>query len=316
VPDGSPIGEQTKVAGHREMNPMPLSFSIVIPNFNSGPVLERAIQSLMAQNYPDLQIILMDGGSTDESRQTIEKYRNVLQTVVIEKDKGQTDALNKGFALARGDIHGWLCADDELIPGALREVARVFAENSNADVVTGACERVFADGSRLICPPDSDPWQKINVQNVIEQSATFWRASLHQRVGAVAMNFHLAFDWDLWNRFRKSGAKIVTTGQLLSRYYFSATNKTGSAGRIFVDEAIIILRRYGPLGGALAYIYLFLYQQFDLHGCYDKPPTCTLVRSHFFIWTLAILRVVIGERLLYLYNWHFAACQERGLKWW
>jgi glycosyltransferase involved in cell wall biosynthesis len=167
---------------------MPPSISIVIPNFNSGPVLERAIKSLIAQDYADLQIILMDGGSSDESRQTIEKYRHLLDTVVIEKDKGQADALNKGFLLARGDVWGWLCADDELIPGALNEVARVFSENSNAGVVTGACERVFADGSRLVCPPDADPWQKINVQNVIEQSATFWRAGLHRRVFGYEQN--------------------------------------------------------------------------------------------------------------------------------
>jgi glycosyltransferase involved in cell wall biosynthesis len=295
---------------------MPLRISIVIPNFNSGAVLERAIASLVAQNYPNLQLILIDACSTDESAKTIERHRGLFDKVVIEKDQGQADALNKGFRLADGDVFGWLCADDELIPGALAEVARAFEADPAADALTGACERVFADGSRLVCAPDADAWPKIGIQDVIEQSATFWRAALHRKIGELSLDFHLAFDWDLWCRFKRAGARLATTPVLLSRYYFSDTNKTGSAGRTAARESFLILRRYGPLCGGLAYIYRFLYLHFDLHGCYDKPPTCTLIRSHMFIWTLAILRVLIGEKKLYLYNWHYASCQERGLKWW
>src|SRR5579885_1698267 len=115
-------------------NNMGLKFSIVIPNYNSGPVLERALRSLVSQHYPDLQLILIDAGSTDASREIIERYRPHLDTVVIEKDNGQADALNKGFARATGDVFGWLCADDELLPGALHHAAEIFSANPQADV--------------------------------------------------------------------------------------------------------------------------------------------------------------------------------------
>jgi glycosyltransferase involved in cell wall biosynthesis len=295
---------------------MSTSISIVIPNFNSGPVLERAIQSLIAQQYPNLQIILIDAGSTDASREIIERYRHIFDTVIIEKDHGQADAINKGFSHARGEIFGWLCADDELLSGALQQIAEKFTAEPSTDVVTGGCERVFADGARTLVPANPNSWQIVNAQNPIEQSATFWRASLHRKVGPLTLQYQLAFDWDLWNRFQRAGATLATISPTISRYYFSNTNKTGNAGRLFADEAFSILRRYGPMMGLLAYIFRFLYFHFDLKGCYDKPPTCTLLRSHLFIWTLAALRLLIGKRLLYLYNWHFAAAQERGLKWW
>ncbi len=201
-------------------------------------------------------------------------------------------------------------------PAALQHIAEKFEADPTTDVVTGGCERVFADNTRKVIPADPNAWQIVNVQNPIEQSATFWRASLHQKIGPLTLQYHLAFDWDLWNRFHRAGAKLATITPVVSRYYFSDTNKTGSAGRVFADEAFTVIRRYGPLMGLLAYIFRFLYFQFDLKGCYDRPPTCTLLRSHQFIWTLAALRLLIGKRLLYLYNWHFASCQERGLKWW
>jgi glycosyltransferase involved in cell wall biosynthesis len=293
-----------------------LAISIIIPNLNSGPLLERAIQSLIAQNYPNLQLILVDGVSTDESAQTIQRHRSLFDHVIIEKDKCIAEALNKGFALATGNILGWLCADDELLPGALHEVVRVFEADQNIDVVTGACQRVFPDGSPLLCPPHPEAWEIIGIQDQIEQSATFWKRDLQKKVGPLSTNYSLAFDWDFWNRFKLAGAHPATTEQVLSRYHFSTTNKTGTAGRTFANEAFQILRQYGPLGGGLAYIFRFLYKHFDVHGCYDRPPTCSLLRSHLFIWTLAALRGIIGKRLLYLYNWHFASKQERGLKWW
>ena len=89
---------------------MTISFSIVIPNYNSGEVIERAICSLISQNYPHLQLIAADAESNDSSRNIIERYREHFDTVITEKDRGQADGLNKGFSCARGDIFGWLCS--------------------------------------------------------------------------------------------------------------------------------------------------------------------------------------------------------------
>jgi glycosyltransferase involved in cell wall biosynthesis len=292
-------------------------FSLVVPHLNSGPALERALTSILGQTAVDLQTILVDGGSTDESRDTIERHRASIDIVIIEPDQGYADALNKGFARADGEVFGWLPADDELLPGALAAVAEVFEADPGCEVVTGACERVFEDGTRLVCPPDPDAWGKIHIQNVIEQTATFWRRELHRKVGPLDhRRFPYIADWDLWVRMREARARLRTTDRVLSRYHFTPLNQTSRAGRRFADEAFRLLRLRGPLGGLLAYVYRLLYHHFDLKGCYDRPPTCAPARGRLFVWVLRTLKVAIGPRLVNMYNWHFAACQERGLKWW
>ena len=292
---------------------MGLKFSIVIPNFNSGPVLERALRSLLSQSV-DLEVILVDGESADESREIIERYRPHLHTAIIEKDDGQADALNKGFARATGDVFGWLCADDELLPGALEEIDRVFV--GDTEVVLGGCERVYADGSRAIMTPDTDPWSKITIQDVVEQSSTYWRADLHRRCAPLDTSFQLAFDWDLWCKMARQRARLNRTERVVSRYHFTAENKTSRAGDLFAREAFRIIRRHGPFAGRLAYVYRLLYRHFDLHGCFDQPRTCGRLRELAFFATYRMLRGTLDQRLLDMYNWHFASLQQRGMKWW
>ena len=296
---------------------MPLPrISIVVPNYNSGATLERTLQSLLAQDYPNLQIILMDSCSTDKSIEIIERYRHHFDPCIIEKDKGQADGLNKGFTHATGEIRAWLCSDDELTCGTLHHVAEMFEKHPDADFLIGWCQRIFADGKTHITKPTPAGWQEVGVRNGLDQPSLFWRASLHKKAGTLDESFHLAFDWDFWNRFKRAGAKPIFTDRILSKYYFTDVNKSGNSGSQHVTESFRIVRKYGPLKGMLAYVFRFLYRHFDLKGCYDKPPTCTLARSHIFMWVLAALMVLIGRRRLYQYNWHFASCQERGLKWW
>ncbi len=293
-----------------------LKISVVLPNFNSGDTIERAILSLIHQHYPNIQLILVDGGSDDRSIQVIQKYTMHFEKVIIEGDRGQADALNKGFSLADGDIFGWLCADDELLPGAMKHVAECFVSNPLAEVLTGKCERIYPDGSLFVSPARQDAWEVINIQNVIEQPSTFWRSSLHRRLGELSLSYRLSFDWDLWIRMKVLKARLMTTERILSRYFFTESNKSGSAGNEFAKEAFRIIRKYGPMHGGLAYVYKFLYYQFDLKGAFVSPPKSSRLRWTLFRWTWLFLRLVIGQRLLSLYNWHFAACQEQGLEWW
>jgi glycosyltransferase involved in cell wall biosynthesis len=294
---------------------MSLTFSIVIPNYNGGNVIERAICSLISQNYPDLQLILVDAESDDASIDVIDQYRDSFDKVIIEKDNGQADGLNKGFSYAIGDILGWLCADDELLPGTLQHVEEIFQENPMADVVTGSCERVFEDGSTAKTQADPGAFQKIGIQNLIEQPSTFWKADLHKKIGQLDVNYYLGFDWDFWARMKNSGARLVTTDNVLSRYFFSDSNKCGQAGDLFAQEAFRLIRNYGPMFGGLAHIYRFIYRQFDLKGCLDNPFACSRARYVAYRITRLLLRGLIGKTYLNLYNWHFASCQSRNLKW-
>ncbi len=290
--------------------------SLVIPNLNSGDGFERAIQSVLGQGYPDLQIIVADGGSKDSSWESIQRHRSSIDVLINEPDDGQADGINKGFSLADGEIHCWLCSDDELLPGALLQVGKVMAENPDADVVIGDCERVFADGLRFVVEARDDTWDIIGMQNVVEQSATFWRAGLHERIGELDRSYNLAFDWDYWARMRGAGAKLLTTNQTLSRYYFSDDNKSGSMGYQFSVEAYRVIKDHGPLGGWIADIYRFLYLNFDRKGCCDKPPRASKIRMGVFCVCWGTLRVLIGRTRLRAYNWHFAVLQERGECWW
>ena len=291
--------------------------SVVIPNYNSGDQLDRAVRSVLDQRYPRLQIIVADAGSTDASAGAIDRYRDHFDVVLREKDGGQADGLNRGFRHATGDVRGWLCADDELLPGALLHVGELFRDHPGVGVVTGGCQRVFADGDTYVVPARADPWAIIGTQNVVEQPSMFWRRDVHRHAGELDVTYHLAFDWDLWNRFARGGAKVLATDRVLSRYHFTATNKSGNAGRGHATESFRVVRRYGPLRGGLAYVFWFLYVHFDLHGCYDRPSTAGRWRTRlFWLGVLPALRVLIGKRRLYAYNWHFASKQERGMKWW
>lgn len=290
--------------------------SVIVPNYNSGPVLERCLRSIRDQNYEALEVIVVDALSSDNSCEVIGKHTDLIDKLIREKDDGQADGINKGFRHATGEVFCWLCADDEFTPGALDRVAKYFTEQPQVDVALGMCERLFPDGSTTITPARPDTWQVIGRQNVIDQPSIFWRRSLHERLGELDTSYGLAFDWDFWCRMRDQGAVLQTVDQILSRYYFTETNKSGSAGRLHVDESFRILRRYGPLRGLLAYVYLFLYYQFDLKGCYDHPPSCTRFRLRLFVITRFLLKLFIDERLIDSYNWHFASCQERKQKWW
>jgi len=254
-----------------------------MPNFNSGKVIDRAIRSLISQDFPNLQIIVVDAESDDESRDIIEQYRPYFHTVIIEKDKGQ--------------------------------VAKIFAQKPEIDIITGSCERIFEDGTSCITHPRQDALRIIGVQNMIEQPSTFWRTSLHHRTGLLDLSYYLGFDWDFWARMYKLGAKLETTERVLSRYYFSGDNKCSVAGNLFQQEAFRHIRKHGPLFGSLAYIYRFIYFQFDLKGCYDRPLKCSFLRYYAYRITRLLLKATIGSRLLNMYNWHFASCQHRNLKW-
>jgi glycosyltransferase involved in cell wall biosynthesis len=290
--------------------------SVIVPNYNSGAILERGLQSLRNQNYEALEVILVDSLSTDESRAVIGRNRDWLSLVICEKDEGQADGLNKGFRAATGEIFAWLCADDELMPGTLDRVSAIFREQPEIDVVLGACERRFPDGSTVITPARDDAWRRIGIQNVIDQPSMFWRGSLHRKLGKLDTSFRLAFDWDFWCRMRDARARLKIIEQPLSIYHFTADNQSGKAGNQHAEESFRILRRYGPRAGLLAYAFRLLYFQFDLEGCYDRPPTCTPARARMFAATLLSVRLLFGKKLAYSYNWHFASCQERNLRWW
>jgi glycosyltransferase involved in cell wall biosynthesis len=179
--------------------------SIVTPSFNQGRFLERTIRSVLAQDYPSIEYFVMDGGSTDGSRETIFRYADRLAGWVSEKDRGQTDAINKGFARTTGKYLAWLNSDDTYQPGAVREAVEYLEAHPDVGLVYG--DTNFIDISDRVVgrfPARQTDLAKLRKGYVhIPQQAAFFRADLWRKVGPLDPSFYFAMDYDLWVRLAR-----------------------------------------------------------------------------------------------------------------
>ena len=183
------------------MNKKPL-VSIVTPSYNQALYLEETIRSVLAQSYKSIEYIIIDGGSTDGSIEIIKKYSHLLAYWVSEKDKGQTDALNKGFAVAHGRVFAWLNSDDTYKPQAVSEAVNYLAENPETGMVYGDLDFIDETG-RIIgqFPAAQTDLKRLRRGYVhIPQPSAFFRAGLWHQVAPLDDSFYFAMDYDLWVR--------------------------------------------------------------------------------------------------------------------
>ena len=196
--------------------------SIVTCSFNQARFLESTIRSVLQQEYEALEYLVIDGGSRDGSKEIIERYQSHLDYWVSEPDAGQTDALIKGFARATGDIQGWLCSDDLLLPGALDAVSTFFAEHPEADMVYGDALWIDAVGRALRAKREI-PWNPFVFlfdHNYLPQPSVFWRRSVYEQAGGLDRQWNLAMDADLWLRLaRRSRPVHLPTYLSCMRFY-------------------------------------------------------------------------------------------------
>ncbi|MEQ8482859.1 MAG: glycosyltransferase family 2 protein [Pseudomonadales bacterium] len=183
-----------------------MKISVVTPSFNQAKFIERTLQSVLNQGVPDLEYIVVDGGSDDGTVQILERYRPALTHLIIEPDDGQADAVAKGMRLATGDILAYLNSDDILLEGALAAVIQFFECNPEIDAVYS--NRVFVDEDDSvtrfwILPPHSN--YCMSRWDFIPQETCFWRRSLMERAGPVDPRFQFALDYDLFVRMMKVG---------------------------------------------------------------------------------------------------------------
>jgi len=287
--------------------------SIVVPVFNSEATIARTLDSLVAQTYPELEAIFVDGGSQDRTVELAKGYGDLFSVFISEPDRGQSDAINKGFRLASGEIFNWLCGDDTYQDGALHHVAALFAANPGANMVVGASRRIYANGVEEVLPVDPNLMEVIGFRNGIDQPSAFWRSELHRAAGEIDEEMQIGMDWEWWCRLKAAGAKVATTDRELSVYYFPVTSKTSSAPEGNVQAMYSIMKRHGPFDGALADVYMRLYRDYDLKGCYDSPPSApeSLVKEW---WAdLAELYKTYGRDYIDAYNWTWCSRQARGL---
>ncbi len=177
--------------------------SIVTPSFNQEKYLKRALLSVLEQGYPNLEYIVIDGGSTDSSTEIIELVKDRLHYYISEPDEGQSHAINKGFGMASGDILGWVNSDDYLEPGALHKVAMFLSTVDQPAWVVGASRLVNSDGKQLsirrakaITETTFYRW----TSDWFPQQSTFWNRAMWDRVSPLDENLHYTMDLSLWYR--------------------------------------------------------------------------------------------------------------------
>lgn len=252
------------------------TISLVIPNYQGGATIGATLQSIIDQNYPKLELIVVDGGSTDNSVEVIKQFEPYITYWISESDRGQSHAINKGFARCTGEIVNWLCSDDLLAPGALKTVGDYFASWSEIDVVVGRCrveyltenlgrpvkgvaywtnllKNLMPLGSRPIIEESDRTYIKaptpelialMPASSPIHQPSCFYRRKLLDRPEPVKESLNYTMDIELFNYFRSRNAKFLVIEEVLSVAPVNGENKTSHAGIKATYELEDIYRTY------------------------------------------------------------------------
>ncbi len=239
------------------MNNLPL-VTIVTPSFNQSRFLEETINSVLKQSYPNIEYIIVDGASSDGSLEIIKQYAPRLTHWVSEKDRGQTDAINKGFAIAKGEVLAWLNSDDTLLPNAVAEAAAYLSENPDVGMVYGDAN--YIDGKSSVIgrfPAAETDLARLRRGYVhIPQQASFFRRSLWMQVGPLDPDFYFAMDYDLWVRLAER-SKLKYLPRTWANFRLHADAKTISADDQCWPEMLKVHFRNG--GSKIAPIVLKYY---------------------------------------------------------
>ena len=214
--------------------------SIVTPSYNQAQFLERTILSVLNQNYPNLEYIIIDGGSTDGSVEIINKYEKYLSYWVSEKDNGQADAINKGFEKSSGEILAWQNSDDIYLPGVFKQIAKIYSTNKY-EVIMGDIALISKDDIP-IRTLRYGPWPKFGLKNVgmlIANQATFWTNNLNKKCGYILEDLHYAFDGEFFYRVLLNTNKIKHISKVLGCLRKHPLSKANDAENYFKEIEII-----------------------------------------------------------------------------
>lgn len=226
--------------------------SIVTPSLNQGDFIEETIRSVLSQYYPGLEYLVMDGGSSDHTLDILRSYSDRVKWV-SEKDKGQTNAINKGLHLASGEIVGYLNADDLLLPGALEKVAKTFMQNPDTMWLTGKCRIISETGreTRKLITRYKNLWLRVHrpsllfITDYISQPATFWRAGLLNDLGDFDENLHYALDYEYFLRLNTRYPLVILPDYLAAfRVHSHSKNAKSFHRNVYVDEDRIAVYRH------------------------------------------------------------------------
>jgi glycosyltransferase involved in cell wall biosynthesis len=229
--------------------------SIVTPSFNQGRYLEATIRSVLEQDYPNIEYILVDGGSKDESIDIIRKYEDRFAWWVSEKDRGHADALNKGFAHASGEYMAWLNSDDVYHPGAVAEAVAFLRENPQVGMVYADANLIDTRGELLgkFASKQTDYRRMLRGSVHIPQATTFWRTSVWRQVGPLSLTLFFGFDYDFWVKVAKV-SEVRYLPRLWADFRIHGEGKSVINDDRCYPDMIDVYRR--EVGGGLSWLHL------------------------------------------------------------
>jgi glycosyltransferase involved in cell wall biosynthesis len=220
--------------------------SVITPSYNQAQFLEETILSILSQGYPNLEYIIIDGGSTDNSVDIIKKYEKSIHYWVSEKDNGQSEAINKGFKRATGDIVCWINSDDILLPDSLYKVGTYFNNNPDTDLLNGYV-LIIDKFSKIICNffmLRPNKWYAKRGVYYIAQQSMFWKRSVFDKIGYIKEDFHALMDKEFLIRVFEKGLKVGYMKKILGAIRKHEMTKTSIAGEIWSDDEIKLFNQY------------------------------------------------------------------------
>ncbi len=240
--------------------------TVITPSYNQAAFLEETIRSVLSQNYPNLEYFVMDGGSTDGSVEIIQRYAGQLAGWVSEKDRGQADAINKGFDRATGDIVAWLNSDDLYLPGAIASAAAALESHPQWGMVFGDVVSINGAGERInVMTYGGWGLDELMQFNIIGQPGVFMRREALRKAGPLDLSYHFLLDHHLWLRVAQE-APVGYMPQRWASARFHADAKNVARAADFGQEAYRIVRWMASQPG-LTGRYQRLRRQIDAGAC-------------------------------------------------
>lgn len=258
-------------------SPSPVPISVVMPSYQQARFLREALDSILSQNYPHLEVVVVDGGSTDGSVDILQSYGNRIRWI-SEKDRGQSDALNKGFRMASHDVLGWLNSDDLYEHEALWIAGKFFTEHPETMWAFGDCTVIDDKGREIRKWVSVYKAQRLRrfsfeallQENIISQMGVFFRKNSLKQVGVLNPSFHYSMDYDLWLRLSKKYPPGFLNAKI-GKFRMYPTSKSMSALKKQLAEGDSITKKYAAEGHRWA---LFLHRLNNIkitiiYGCME-----------------------------------------------
>lgn len=255
--------------------------SIIIPSFNQAQFIEETLKSVLNQNYKNKEIIVVDNLSTDDTPKILKKYQEKIK-VIREEDNGQSEAINKGFRMSRGDILAYLNSDDLYEKETLRIVADFFKENKKAKIVYGVGKFIDEKGKFLGYYNTREPTlENLFKECVVSQPTVFMRKEVYQDIGPFDENLHFAMDYDYWIRVAKK-YQFYFINKPLASTRLHQKSKTAQSENVFEEILKVIKKNYGRLSDEAIFNYAYvkekdylrrILQAIKLYFKYNQLPT-------------------------------------------